>query len=134
MECFSSVMESVCGCVIYYMPRLQQNTRTCSHADSKCYNPLRISIERSENSDYECSCLPACDELSYTGEVSTATLAKDHFAAKTVFSNFSTEAIMYTNCFKLIKHFKSMLIFKFALGMTFQFSKYFMKKISFGVI
>lgn len=74
MECQSRAIEKECGCVIYYMPRFDQNSKVCNRGNNVCYNPLRISLERGENKKYNCRCLPACDEISYSGTLSTAPL------------------------------------------------------------
>lgn len=82
MECFSKIIEEVCGCVIYYMPRINVNTKICNRAESKCYNPIRISIERGDNTQYRCKCMPGCDELNYFGEQSSAPLETTNFFQK----------------------------------------------------
>lgn len=74
MECYSRAIEKVCGCVIYYMPRLNESSKVCHRGQNKCYNPLRISLERGENKQYDCQCFPACDEISFSGTISTAPL------------------------------------------------------------
>lgn len=88
-------MEQECGCVMYYMPRLNQNGKICTRANFDCYNPLRISLERGENAKYQCSCYPACDSLSFSGDVSAAPLIPPHLNAKSSLANFSIESIRY---------------------------------------
>lgn len=92
MECFSQAIESECGCVIYYMPRFHDQSRVCNRIDSNCYNPLRILLERGEHSKYKCNCLPACNELDFTGESSAAKLKND-FIVKSNLLNFSEQTI-----------------------------------------
>lgn len=74
MECYSRAIENECGCVLYYMPRLNHNSKICNRGNYRCYNPLRISLERGDNAKYNCHCYPACDEISYSGTISSAPL------------------------------------------------------------
>lgn len=94
MECFSQAIEDACGCVIYYMPRFTQNSKVCNRSKSRCYNAVRISLERGESANYSCPCLPGCDELSFSGTVSYAPLITNHFRARSPLANFSSKAIM----------------------------------------
>lgn len=93
MECYSRVIEKECGCVIFYMPRLNESSKVCNHGQNKCYNPLRISLERGENKQYDCHCLPACDEISYSGTLSTAPLMSHPDPASDL-ANYSMETIL----------------------------------------
>lgn len=94
MECFSHAMEQECGCVMYFMPRLNANTKICTRANFDCYNPLRISLERGENLKYSCSCLPPCNSLSYSGDVSATPFMPPHLNPRSSLSNFSAESRM----------------------------------------
>lgn len=60
------------------MPRINQNAKICNRANSKCYNSVRISLERGDNAKYKCDCLPGCDELSFSGEISQSPLTPTH--------------------------------------------------------
>lgn len=93
MECFSQAIEDECGCNIYYMPRFNRNARVCTRADSNCYNSVRISLERGENAKFQCICLPACDELSFSGTISSAPLITKKFRGKSPLANFTAETI-----------------------------------------
>lgn len=93
MECFSQAIEDACGCVIYYMPRFNPHAKVCSRANSKCYNSVRIALERGESLKYKCACLPACDELSFTGTMSSATLTNPHYQVQSSLGNFSNDTI-----------------------------------------
>lgn len=74
MECYSRAVENECGCVLFYMPRLNQNSKVCDRGNSRCYNPLRISMERGDNAKYNCRCYPPCAEINFSGAISTAPL------------------------------------------------------------
>lgn len=82
-----------CGCVVYYMPRISQKTKICNRVNSKCYNSVRISLERGDNKEYQCHCLPGCDELCFSGEVSVAPLTITKFNVRNQLENFSDEEI-----------------------------------------
>ncbi|XP_055319534.1 pickpocket protein 28-like [Sitodiplosis mosellana] len=82
-----------CGCVIYYMPRINLDAKICNRVNSKCYNAVRISMERGDNIKYKCNCLPGCDELSFLGEISGSPLTTTHFQTTNQLINFSAEVI-----------------------------------------
>lgn len=82
MECQARIIEQFCGCVIYYLPRLSPNTRICSRADFQCFNQIKVAIERGENTTYKCTCMPACFELNFAGEISTAPLTMQGIVPK----------------------------------------------------
>lgn len=86
-------IEEECGCVIFYMPRLHQHSRICTRASSDCYNPLRISLENGKHPKYKCLCYPPCDEIKYSGVVSTTPLIMPSPHAKSTLSNFTMEKI-----------------------------------------
>lgn len=93
MECLSRVVENECGCVIYYMPRFNPNAKICDRENSNCYNSVRMKLEYGETSQFNCNCLPGCDEISYTASVTTAPLRETHFKEKYQFQNFTIETI-----------------------------------------
>lgn len=80
-----------CGCLIYYLPRINYNARICTRADSNCYNTIRMSLEQNENSSL-CQCTPGCDEISFVGEMSTTPLTITT-NKQTPLRNFSLEKI-----------------------------------------
>lgn len=84
-----------CGCVIYYMPRMNADAKICSQANVKCYNSIRILIERGDDIETKCNCLPGCIELSFTGEISSAPLTTLHFQKENHLANFSAETIRH---------------------------------------
>ena len=43
MECESRLTESVCGCVLYYMPRTTDDTTICSRKDAECYEKIKCN-------------------------------------------------------------------------------------------
>lgn len=108
MECFSRVIEEVCGCVIYYLPRFNQHTKICNRAESSCYNKVRIAMERGDDLDHKCDCNAGCDELNFFGEVSTTPLTTTFFHKEQMLQNFTNVTLAYA--FKLFQ-FVSSIIF-----------------------
>lgn len=82
MECQARIIEKECGCVIYYLPRINANSKICSRKDAWCYDRIRLAIERTENDTYECQCLPACFDLSFIGDISVTRLGTDGFSIR----------------------------------------------------
>lgn len=70
LECKSRTIEKECGCVLYYMPRLTENTRICSRDDTHCYEAIKLAIESSYNDTFKCKCMPGCFSMIYNGEIS----------------------------------------------------------------
>lgn len=85
MECESRILESVCGCVLYYMPRVNKDTTICNRDDWTCYDNIKLAIELNTNDSYKCSCLPSCFELSYVSDISHATLGTGDFSLRQEF-------------------------------------------------
>lgn len=77
------------------MPIINKNTKVCNRAESSCYNSIRLSLERGDNARYTCNCLPGCDELSFSGEISSAALTKTNFDLGNQLLNFSDEIIRF---------------------------------------
>lgn len=69
MECEARIIEQFCGCVQFFMPRINENTNICNQKDFKCYDELSVAIELGHNQTYSCSCLPGCFEISYKPSV-----------------------------------------------------------------
>lgn len=69
MECEARMVLSSCGCIMYYMPRVEADSIICSRKDSECYNIAKSNLEQSHNITNDCLCLPSCYELSYTADV-----------------------------------------------------------------
>lgn len=77
MECESRLVSSVCGCVLYYMPRVDENTTICSRDDIECSKELKRTIQMGLNQTFRCDCLPGCFEISYRSEVTTTRLGNE---------------------------------------------------------
>lgn len=79
MECVSILVEKTCGCVLYYMPRNFTGSSICNRKKALCYEKVLYDIDHSGNSEFSCSCLPACFEFNYNKEMSVARLGYGSF-------------------------------------------------------
>ncbi|XP_065076029.1 pickpocket protein 28 [Ochlerotatus camptorhynchus] len=82
MECEARLIQENCGCVLYYMPKLKEDTKICSKGDAACYEKIRSSIALTANTTLICSCLPGCSEIAYTMDLSTADLCVGRFKVR----------------------------------------------------
>ncbi|XP_059487052.1 pickpocket protein 28-like [Neocloeon triangulifer] len=82
-ECESNFTLSICGCVLYFMPK-DQNTRICGKRDEKCASDARATMEvklydESENGTTtekpSCKCLPGCSEITYQSKITSSRLS-----------------------------------------------------------
>lgn len=82
MECSSKIMEEKCLCTLYYMPRNfnDNNTKICNRRQVNCYEEVLFNISYSLNDIMTCNdCLPACFEVNYGREISSAKLGTGEF-------------------------------------------------------
>lgn len=82
MECESRILERECGCVLYYMPRINEETAICNRDNFNCYDYIKIAVELANNDTYQCSCLPACYEISYESSMSSTKIITGDFAIR----------------------------------------------------
>lgn len=82
MECESRILIEVCGCVLYYMPRVDENTTICNRDDWTCYERIQLAIETASNDTFRCNCLPGCFEINYYADVSNARLGTEGYLLK----------------------------------------------------
>ncbi|EAT48395.1 AAEL000582-PA [Aedes aegypti] len=82
MECEARLIQDNCGCVLYYMPKLEEDNKICSKADAGCYEKIRSSIAQTANNTLSCSCLPGCFEISYSIDRSSADLCVGKFRVR----------------------------------------------------
>ncbi|XP_062554192.1 pickpocket protein 28 isoform X3 [Armigeres subalbatus] len=81
MECEARLVAESCGCVLYYMPKLE-DSKICSKADSGCYEEIRSSIALTSNTTFNCRCLPGCFEINYESDRSSADLNVGDFKVR----------------------------------------------------
>ncbi|XP_029707777.2 pickpocket protein 28 [Aedes albopictus] len=82
MECEARLIQDNCGCVLYYMPKLQEDNKICSKVDAGCYEKIRSSIAQTASNTLSCSCLPGCFEISYSIDRSSADLCVGKFMVR----------------------------------------------------
>lgn len=93
MECESRLLTNVCGCVLYYMPRVDENTIICSREDIDCSKELKLVIQLGQNATYKCDCLPGCFEISYRADVTTAMLSNEFRVPQVMLKMHSREYV-----------------------------------------
>ncbi|KAJ6633806.1 Pickpocket protein 28, partial [Pseudolycoriella hygida] len=79
MECESRIIDEICGCVQFFMPRLNEDTNICNQNDFKCYDELSVAIELGVNKSFACACLPGCFEINYKPSVFISELGNGSF-------------------------------------------------------
>jgi hypothetical protein len=79
MECSSNITENECNCTLYWMPRVN-GSKICNRKKAVCYEKVLYNIAYSTEEKYLCSkCLPACFEINYGREISSAKLGTGDF-------------------------------------------------------
>lgn len=116
MECESLLIEFHCGCVMYYMPKMNEDIKICSRQDAQCYERVRIAIDLQLDTNFTCfSCLPACFEYSFGRELTTAALGnKDLYRIrndylKTMSFEYVKENIAVLHIFFMETSFRSFI-------------------------
>lgn len=91
MECESRLLSIECGCVLYYMPIVDENTTICSREDIECSLQLKLTIQTGQDEMLRCDCLPGCFEIGYQADVTTAMLSNAFHVAQAQLLAFSPE-------------------------------------------
>uniref|UniRef100_A0A182WSG5 Pickpocket n=1 Tax=Anopheles quadriannulatus TaxID=34691 RepID=A0A182WSG5_ANOQN len=98
LECEAKLILENCGCVLYYLPKLYEDTKICSRANARCYEQIRSSIAFTANTSISCSCLPGCFEISYVPDLTTAELQVGRFGIReTLLDNVKDEVYAKEN-------------------------------------
>lgn len=86
MECTSKITEAECGCTLYYMPRQFNNgSKICNRKKATCYESVLYNVAHSMEEKFSCNdCLPACFEINYGREISSAKLGTGFLTAETI--------------------------------------------------
>lgn len=75
MECEAILISNHCGCILYYMPKVNEEVKICSRQDAMCYERVRVAIEKQNDKTFSCDkCLPGCYEFSFGRELTVADL------------------------------------------------------------
>lgn len=77
MECLGKIYLQWCKCILYYLPRFNDDITICGRSDDECVNNVTDHLQSSMNGSHRCKCLPGCFEISYDTEVSMAPLLKN---------------------------------------------------------
>uniref|UniRef100_A0A1A9UHP7 Pickpocket protein 28 n=1 Tax=Glossina austeni TaxID=7395 RepID=A0A1A9UHP7_GLOAU len=78
-ECEARLLQKICSCVLYYLPRSDPAIRICGPNDNVCTSRLLMKIESSNDSVACDDCLPGCFELSYRTGLSTSPMIAGTF-------------------------------------------------------
>lgn len=74
MECNAKIYLSYCKCILYYMPRFEDDITICGRSDDACVEQVTAQIQLQNNDSFVCECLPGCFEITYEAEISMAPL------------------------------------------------------------
>lgn len=72
MECDAKIYLFYCKCILYYMPRFEDNITICGRSNDICVDYIKNQIQGQSNESFICNCLPGCFEVNYDSEVSMA--------------------------------------------------------------
>lgn len=93
MECESRLVSQECGCVLYYMPRVDENTTICSQDQIDCAAKLKQTIQMGMDATARCDCMPGCFEINYRADVSTAMMSNEFMVSEPVLKYFSPDNV-----------------------------------------
>lgn len=63
-----------CKCILYFLPRFDEDITICGRADDICVTHVTDQIEAQTNRSYVCDCLPGCFEIKYDLKISMSPL------------------------------------------------------------
>lgn len=73
-ECESKIFVNNCNCILYYMPRFDEQTIICGRSDNDCVNRVTELLKLKTNASFQCECLPGCFAINYDTEMSFSKL------------------------------------------------------------
>ncbi|XP_017850493.1 pickpocket protein 28 [Drosophila busckii] len=93
MECMSRLLLQHCGCVVFYMPRINGNDTICSIRETQCVERVRLHTVGSTGvASYLDSCLPSCFDLTFNSFTYSTRISAEGFKfANPQLKNFSLE-------------------------------------------
>lgn len=77
MECATKIYLKNCNCILYYLPRFDDNVTICGRSNAKCVDKTLEEMQMGRNKSFVCDCLPGCFEITYESEISTSPLLVD---------------------------------------------------------
>lgn len=88
-ECNAALLAENCGCIAYYMPRVNGVSSFCSIYDMSCVERVRSANVDRDVCDH---CLPSCFDLSFTPDFFSTPLSHAGFGITSdVVKNISSE-------------------------------------------
>uniref|UniRef100_A0A1A9WF90 RNA helicase n=1 Tax=Glossina brevipalpis TaxID=37001 RepID=A0A1A9WF90_9MUSC len=78
-ECEARLLQKICSCILYYLPRSDPTIPICGPNDNVCTNHLLMRIESTSDSLACNDCLPGCFELTYRINLSTSPIMAGTF-------------------------------------------------------
>lgn len=110
MECESRLLMRICGCVLFFMPRMDDSVKICNRDDVDCSQEVKLTIEQVNNHTYTCDCLPGCFEINYKADVSTARLGSGFRMRQSLLnresSTFASENFVVMHFYYTHKYFR----------------------------
>lgn len=82
LECEAKYIKEICGCILYYLPKIDPNTTICSPAKSKCTQDVQRKMESADENITCENCAPACYELSYDTVITSTELVNGNFTTR----------------------------------------------------
>lgn len=74
MECEAKVINRSCGCVMPFMPRLNEDIVICDNEGFKCSVKTKLLLDQLNNDFESCDCLPGCTDIGYEHIISSSEL------------------------------------------------------------
>lgn len=76
MECSAKIYLRQCKCILYYMPRFEDDIVICGRQNDACVADVTNKMNARKNSSFACHCLPGCVEVNYDADISMAPLLR----------------------------------------------------------
>lgn len=73
-ECEARLYLAYCNCVLYYMPRFEDDITICGPFATECVSRVTRELQIKTNASFLCECLPGCFAVNYNTEISLSPL------------------------------------------------------------
>lgn len=113
MECESRLYMQNCKCIMYYMPKINDDANICGRSDQQCLDMMKEKMKLKLNESIECDdCYPSCYAVSYDGELSSAPILRPkellpNEYASTIFNQHSINDLAILHIFFRENSFRS---------------------------
>lgn len=61
----------MCSCILYFMPRPDENVTICGRSEDKCVSRVRDEIHVGTNDTFKCNCPYGCHDIKFDMELSS---------------------------------------------------------------